>query len=147
MNNELTHHGVDGQKWGKRNGPPYPLNAEGKADLKKQRKKIKLNQKRKADLESHKLNNKIKSKLRVKRDTKIAMAGGLAAGAVTANPLAVVGFSLGAGFSSMAISSLVNAGRSAYSNSKYKKMLINDQILENAANKGEQFVNQNLKKK
>ncbi len=24
--NELYHHGIEGQKWGKRNGPPYPLN-------------------------------------------------------------------------------------------------------------------------
>ena len=24
-NDELTHHGIAGQKWGKRNGPPYPL--------------------------------------------------------------------------------------------------------------------------
>lgn len=23
--NELMHHGIKGQKWGKRNGPPYPL--------------------------------------------------------------------------------------------------------------------------
>ena len=26
VNNELCHHGIDGQKWGVRNGPPYPLN-------------------------------------------------------------------------------------------------------------------------
>ena len=25
MNNELTHHGIKGMRWGVRNGPPYPL--------------------------------------------------------------------------------------------------------------------------
>jgi len=35
--NELKHHGVKGMSWGKRNGPPYPLDAEGKASLRKQR--------------------------------------------------------------------------------------------------------------
>ena len=24
----LAHHGIKGQKWGKRNGPPYPLDAQ-----------------------------------------------------------------------------------------------------------------------
>lgn len=37
MNDELYHHGVRGQKWGKRNGPPYPLNSKGKSNLRKQR--------------------------------------------------------------------------------------------------------------
>lgn len=26
-NNYLSHHGIQGQKWGKKNGPPYPLSA------------------------------------------------------------------------------------------------------------------------
>lgn len=47
-NNYLEHHGVDGQKWGKRNGPPYPLDSEGKADLIKQRKAEKKREKKEA---------------------------------------------------------------------------------------------------
>ena len=26
--NELYHHGILGQRWGKKNGPPYPLSAK-----------------------------------------------------------------------------------------------------------------------
>ena len=26
--NYISHHGIKGQKWGKRNGPPYPLDPE-----------------------------------------------------------------------------------------------------------------------
>ena len=26
--NELYHHGIEGQEWGERNGPPYPLDPE-----------------------------------------------------------------------------------------------------------------------
>ena len=37
--NEIYHHGVLGMSWGKRNGPPYPLDAQGKAALKAQRRK------------------------------------------------------------------------------------------------------------
>ena len=36
--NELTHHGVEGMHWGKRNGPPYPLDGDGKAALREQKK-------------------------------------------------------------------------------------------------------------
>lgn len=43
MNNYLEHHGVDGQKWGKKNGPPYPLNRAGRAELRRQRRAAKRN--------------------------------------------------------------------------------------------------------
>lgn len=37
---ELSHHGIDGQKWGVRNGPPYPLAAgdHSKAELRAMKK-------------------------------------------------------------------------------------------------------------
>ena len=44
---ELSHHGIDGQKWGVRNGPPYPLdksdysNSEKRALKKTQNKNYK----------------------------------------------------------------------------------------------------------
>lgn len=39
--NYLAHHGIDGQKWGQRNGPPYPLlrNAAGQLRAKAQAKR------------------------------------------------------------------------------------------------------------
>ena len=32
FNDELQHHGIDGQKWGVRNGPPYPLDRNSKSE-------------------------------------------------------------------------------------------------------------------
>lgn len=40
-NQDIQHHGVLGMSWGKRNGPPYPLNASGRASLRKQKKEAK----------------------------------------------------------------------------------------------------------
>lgn len=36
--NYLAHHGMLGMSWGKRNGPPYPLDRSGKAALRKQKR-------------------------------------------------------------------------------------------------------------
>ena len=39
--NALFHHGVDGMKWGVRNGPPYPLDKAGRKALEEQKSTIK----------------------------------------------------------------------------------------------------------
>lgn len=41
---ELYHHGIEGQKWGEQNGPPYPLNAAGRKRLNKQILKMKADE-------------------------------------------------------------------------------------------------------
>jgi hypothetical protein len=33
MNNELTHHGIVGMRWGVRNGPPYPLDRQRQLEV------------------------------------------------------------------------------------------------------------------
>lgn len=38
-NNALEHHGIEGQKWGVRRGPPYPLNSSQKSSKKSRKKK------------------------------------------------------------------------------------------------------------
>lgn len=43
--NELVHHGIKGQQWGVRNGPPYPLDEKKSAAIKKSSSKEKQVQK------------------------------------------------------------------------------------------------------
>ena len=39
--NYLSHHGVKGQKWGKKNGPPYPLDSKTAERVKSKVKVVK----------------------------------------------------------------------------------------------------------
>lgn len=65
MNRYLVHHGILGQKWGKKNGPPYPLEPEDHSvSEKKARKK--------------------KATPRPKHFGKIIASGAIAAGAIAA---------------------------------------------------------------
>lgn len=40
MESELRHHGIEGQKWGQRNGPPYPLDPKDYSKAEKQARGI-----------------------------------------------------------------------------------------------------------
>ena len=133
MENELYHHGVNGMRWGKRNGPPYPLDAEGKAELREQRKAEKQEKK---DLEKQVKNsqeyknnkevNSIRAHKRVMRDTRLGGLAGLAAGAAIAGPMgAAAGVLAGAAVSSIT-SGAVNAGRKVYENGKFKDMKVSE---------------------
>lgn len=57
---ELQHHGILGQKWGKQNGPPYPLNPANRSSAEKKQNGSKYT----------------KSGLEAYRDAKLALGGG-----------------------------------------------------------------------
>lgn len=57
----LEHHGIDGQKWGHRNGPPYPLDPN-KDYSKEEKKKNKIKKKKKESKKEVVRKKRIKSK-------------------------------------------------------------------------------------
>ena len=67
---ELQHHGILGQKWGKKNGPPYPLSRTGdwsaseKKKLRKERKKY-----------ARQLQKKLNNATQLQRSTEYAISG------------------------------------------------------------------------
>ena len=63
MYEELYHHGVKGQQWGERNGPPYPLDSKGSSLRKQKRIYKKMNKKLNAlDKSKKSLDEKIEKK-------------------------------------------------------------------------------------
>ena len=46
-NDILSHHGIKNQQWGVRNGPPYPLDSDGKKSFREQLKKRKAEKRKK----------------------------------------------------------------------------------------------------
>lgn len=64
----LSHHGIDGMKWGKRNGPPYPLDEGQKSSAEKRaaRKEAKLSYEEKR-ARKHKLYEELSDEERKKK--------------------------------------------------------------------------------
>lgn len=131
--NELYHHGVSGQKWGKKNGPPYPLNAEGKADLRAQKKAARAENKelekqvKKSQVyKNNKMMNQIRAKKRVKRDTAIGGLASAAVGFAAGGPVGAAAGIVGGALVSSIASSTINKGRQIYENSKFKNMKVSE---------------------
>lgn len=51
----LAHHGILGQKWGKKNGPPYPLNETQKSNAEKKKRKSIVEKLQDDELDKHDL--------------------------------------------------------------------------------------------
>lgn len=67
MTNELYHHGIRGQRWGKKNGPPYPLDP---SDHSEREKKLN-NQSSSQGFDAEELSN---SKVKIKRNKESYIA-------------------------------------------------------------------------
>lgn len=118
--NELYHHGILGQKWGKKNGPPYPLDGSDYSAAEKKAKN-------KADYKTYKAVNRMERKRKVVRDTNIGAATGALVGlaASGANPAMTVTLMLAGAAGTAITSSAVRKGAEIVKNSKYKRMLNN----------------------
>jgi hypothetical protein len=64
--NELKHHGIIGQKWGEKNGPPYPLDSKQHSSAEKKdntsKKKTKTTLKEKIQKKDEQLTEALKKK-------------------------------------------------------------------------------------
>lgn len=105
----LKHHGVLGQKWGKRNGPPYPLDdsiSTGKSLKKQNKKAAKAEAKKVVRLDRGYTNQEI-----AKTSGKAALKGaalGAAFGFISGGPAGAVASALASGLGSAALTAVVN---------------------------------------
>ena len=65
----ISHHGVKGQEWGERNGPPYPL-SRSKKEIKQEKKTKQYEQKQQRKLEKKIQTKKYKQQLKQDKELK-----------------------------------------------------------------------------
>lgn len=88
----LAHHGMEGQKWGVQNGPPYPLDKAGQLRLKKQKAERKYEKARARNVVASRI-NKVSaiSTLGIGGAGLVALAGGVLTGPLGAITIAAMG--------------------------------------------------------
>lgn len=92
--NDLMHHGIDGQKWGVKHGPPYPLSrAESKAIRKRAHHKLKEG--KKLTKKEVKVYNDYQTKWAKVKTYATGINGGLIGGALGGPGGAILGGAIG----------------------------------------------------
>lgn len=109
------------------------MNAEGKADLRAQKKAARAENKELASqvkksqvYKNNKMMNQMRAKKRVHRDTAIGGLASAAVGFAAGGPVGAAAGIIGGALVSSIASSTVNKGRQIYENSKFKNMKVSE---------------------